>query len=336
IGQLIAAHPKLHEPVIDGLLRRGETANIVADPKRGKSWLSYGIALSVATGLDWLGFPTTAGRVLLVDNELHEPTIAHRIPKVAKAMGIEEEDYRHQLDVIALRGHLLDLQSIARMLSTIERGEYSIVILDAWYRAIPKGVSENDNPGIMQLYNLIDQTTAALDSAWLNIHHASKGNQSGKSVTDVGSGAGSQSRAADTHIVLRKHQEEGVVALDAAVRSFPPIQPVCLRWEFPLWHRDLSYDPGKLDGLLTNGEKRQSAKDQEACDPISKSLAKGDLSGNDLATAAAMGKDRCQRLVGVLMQAGKVTDYEGKKGHQACKFYHLEAATDDDDSESEF
>ena len=55
IATLIVDHPKLAEPVIDGLLRRGETGNIIADPKRGKSWLAYGLILSVATGDPWLG-----------------------------------------------------------------------------------------------------------------------------------------------------------------------------------------------------------------------------------------------------------------------------------------
>src|SRR6476659_4336268 len=47
-------YPHLHEPIIDGLLLRGETMNIIAAPKVVKSWLAYGQALSVATGEPWL------------------------------------------------------------------------------------------------------------------------------------------------------------------------------------------------------------------------------------------------------------------------------------------
>ena len=42
---------------------------------------------------------------------------------------------------------------------------------------------------------------------------ASKGDQSGKSTTDVGSGAGSQSRAADTHLIIRQHEQEDVAVM---------------------------------------------------------------------------------------------------------------------------
>ncbi|MGI6417616.1 MAG: hypothetical protein ACOX1P_18335 [Thermoguttaceae bacterium] len=63
-----------------------------------------------------------------------------------------------------------------------------------------RAISENDNAAIMSLYNVIDGYAARLNTAWVNVHHASKGDQSGKGTTDVGSGAGAQSRAADTHL----------------------------------------------------------------------------------------------------------------------------------------
>jgi len=55
IGMLIAQNPALSPPVIQGLLRIGETANIIAAPKAGKSWLANALALATATGGDWLG-----------------------------------------------------------------------------------------------------------------------------------------------------------------------------------------------------------------------------------------------------------------------------------------
>ena len=70
------------------------------------------------------------------------------------------------------------------------------------------------------------------------MHHATKGNQSDRRVTDVGAGGGAQARAADTHLVLREHEQPNMVVLDAAVRSFPPIEPMTLRWSFPLWLPD--------------------------------------------------------------------------------------------------
>ena len=96
------------------------------------------------------------------------------------------------------------------------------------------------------------------------IHHTSKGNQSLKAVTDVGAGAGSQSRASDTHVILRRHKEQGVVVMESVVRSFPSVGAVCLRWNWPLWDRDDSLDPEELDGKKE--ERQTSANDPDPSD----------------------------------------------------------------------
>lgn len=70
ITQLARDYPTLREPVIDGLLRVGETANIIAAPKVGKSWSTYGLALSISAGQPWLGrFGCPAGKVLLYNRQ---------------------------------------------------------------------------------------------------------------------------------------------------------------------------------------------------------------------------------------------------------------------------
>jgi hypothetical protein len=92
------------------------------------------------------------------------------------------------------------------------------------------------------------------------IHHSSKGSQSNKSVTDVGSGAGAQSRATDSHLILRPHEEPGTVVLEAACRSWPPIEPRCLIWEFPVWKPATELDP---TALLGASEKRRQAAEKE-------------------------------------------------------------------------
>ena len=55
-------YPTLNPPVVDGLLREGETVNVIANSKAGKSWLGYGLAWSIITGESWLGqFTDDAG-----------------------------------------------------------------------------------------------------------------------------------------------------------------------------------------------------------------------------------------------------------------------------------
>ena len=246
-GEFITHHPTLRPPVIEGLLRRGETMNVISSSKARKSWMLVDLALSVATGQPWLGrFPTVQGPVLLIDNELHPETIAHRLKLVADARGVEIDPTDRSIRPWALRGRLLNMCQIAATLTQRERGEFAFIIVDAFYRTLTPGADENANADMAFMYNTVDAIAEATGAATALVHHASKGNQSEKSVTDVGSGAGAISRAVDTHLILRRHQEDGAYVLDVAVRSWPPVAPFCIRWQHPLWELAEDLDPADL------------------------------------------------------------------------------------------
>ncbi len=247
LRELVAQYPELRKPVIHGLLREGETMNVIASPKTGKSWFVSDLAIAVATGGVWLDtFPCEQGRVLILDNELHKETSAHRLPKVVAARGLVFDELCDHIEVANLRGELKDIFGLGRYFAAMEPGKFKVIILDAFYRFMPKETDENDNGTMAQVYNVLDLYAAKLGCCFILIHHSTKGVQSGKAVTDVGAGAGAQSRAADSHLILRQHEEEGVVVLDAAVRSWPPIQPICLRWTFPVWPVAGELDPTDL------------------------------------------------------------------------------------------
>lgn len=302
MSELLAAHPALRPPLVEGLLRQGETCNVIAAPKAGKSWLSVGLAFAVATGQDWLKtFRTDRGRVLLIDNELHKETLAHRLRTVATQANLAAADVGQSVEVVPLRGQLKSIDKLDSLFGGIKPGEFRLVILDAFYRALPAGCRENENEGIKDVYNLIDHYAAHLQSAFVNIHHASKGNQSGKSVTDTGSGAGSLSRAADTHLVLRQHEEPDAVVLEAALRSFPPIEPLCLRWSYPFFEPAKDLDPAKLKestSKATVGDNAQAVLQRlDAIDPQRRGVTVQDVMG-----ALGWGRDRVNNAVAKLVE----------------------------------
>ncbi|MBT5610105.1 MAG: AAA family ATPase, partial [Lentisphaerae bacterium] len=246
----------LNPPVIHGLLREGETMNLIAPPKIGKSWMVSALAISVASGLDWLGFPVEQGPVLHIDNELHANTSTYRYNRVAEAMGVPPHLFGNQLTTVSLRGRLADLNHLGTLFAAYPPGAFKLVIIDAFYRTLPSGTDENDNGAIAGLYNLIDLYAMRLGCAFVLIHHTSKGNQSGKLITDVGAGAGSQSRAVDTHACLRQHEEENLVVLEAAPRSWPPSAPLALEWKWPLFTPVAEVDTSALMGTA----RTQAAK----------------------------------------------------------------------------
>ena len=159
------------------------------------------------------------------------------------------------------RGFLRSIYDLKSRLEEIKEHGFKLILIDAFYRAMPSGMEENDNAKMAEIYKRLDSYAAELNCAFVLIHHTSKGNQANKSVTDVGAGAGSQSRAADAHIILRRHTEENAVVMDAVVRSFPPVMPIGLRWNYPLWNYDMSLDTDALDGKLEEVLPRAEKKD---------------------------------------------------------------------------
>ncbi len=325
LGELTEKFRTLSPPVIHGFIREGETANFIANPKTGKSWTMYGLAINVVTGSDWLGlFPVSQGRVLLIDNELHPETLAHRIPAVGNALARPFEDYRDGIDTWCLRGNLRSLQQLlVEFRKSVEPRQYKLIIFDAKYRFAAEGTSENDNAAETAVYNLLDQIAAETRSALIVVHHASKGGQSDKRVTDVGAGAGAQSRAADCHMVLREHEDEGIAVLDAAVRSFPPVAPVALRWSFPIWIPDEFADAAKLKGKQTRNEERTAERDKEGIDKIIAVLITGPATASVIRQGTGISKDRCDRLLNKLTADDQIRVEMVKVKGNECREYHV-------------
>lgn len=243
--ELIASFACYHDPIIDGLLRRGETLNLIAAPKVGKSWLVNYLAYAIANGQPWLGKTCSLQNVLILDNELHEATAARRLDSVKASLiesGMElRSDYN--LHVMSLRGINADIDGMAKELILYMQNEsIGVLVLDALYRMLPDGCSENDNTMMMRIYNKIDAISKHTGAAVIVIHHTSKGDQTNKGITDIGAGAGSISRAADAMIALRPHEQEGLICMHMTARSWPPEShlPMVIRrngiaWEVCDW-----------------------------------------------------------------------------------------------------
>lgn len=299
---LLQEYPELRPEVIHGLLRQGETANFIASPKVGKSFLSMGLAWSIATGRDWLGFTVETGKVLIIDNELHGETLSHRMEVVADALQIPQAD-RDRLSGAVLRGQNLSMDEIVDRVG-VEKGEYRLIVIDALYRTLPEGASENDNAAMMRLYNLIDAFADRTGAAVAVIHHSSKGDQSGKGLTDIGSGAGSISRAADVHAAIREHEEPGFCVLEAKTRSFKSPEPVSIQFQYPLWYAvPLAPEvrrPGRVD------KDRQQAEDSRASQSILDAVGDKGISQAELIRRTGFGVGRIKRLTSLLERDGRL------------------------------
>ena len=298
IGAMIDRYLDMRPAVVHGILRRGETANIIAAAKVGKSHLAGGLAWSIATGQSWLSHDVVQGRVLIIDNELHAETLASRLHRIAAEMAIDYHAHRDMIDVVCLRGESLSIDQLGSRLD-IKAGRYSLIVLDALYRTLPTGTNENDNGAMMAIYNTLDQYASMWDCAIAIVHHACKGQQGDKALTDVGSGAGSISRAADTHIVIRQHEDPQLSVLECVTRSFPSPSPVSIQFVWPLWRLADATPNAKRNGRTR--EDRTAKDDLEADKLLLDTWAKIPqkwLSESQLVRTTGMGPTRISRAIG--------------------------------------
>jgi hypothetical protein len=247
--------PAMRPVVVEGLVRRGEVCNWIGAPKTGKSWLLHRLICGMVGGG---GFPggkqgrnslqVERGRVLLCDVELHAETLENRLWWTATQTGTTAADLEANLDLIVGRGLTLALQDIEETVAARGKGYYQAICLDAFYRFIPAGMSENENADMTQLYNAIDRIALAADAAIFVVHHTTKGVQTSKSIMDVGAGAGAIGRATDTHITFLRHRQEGCISMQAETRSFPRPEARVLSQKpaFPCLAFDEKLDPTDL------------------------------------------------------------------------------------------
>jgi hypothetical protein len=297
-------YPEMRPVVIDGLLRQGETMNVIGASKAGKSWLIHGLAVSVANGLWWLAREVTKGKVLIIDNELHPETLIDRLQKVTAEIG--NGATMKDIDVLSLRGvaERSDVVGLVQRLNELKPDRYRLICIDALYRAIPAGTSESDNAQMMQVYNQLDRIARVTGSAIVLNHHATKGDQSSKAVTDVGSGAGAISRATDTHLVIRPHEDDELCVLEAVCRSFPPPEPKSIRFWWPLW--EATGDEPKLKQARNQKDDRQQAKDAEGRELVLIAIKPTGSTANAVTNEVGFGADRARRLLAQLKREGAV------------------------------
>lgn len=228
--------------VVENLLREGEILTVSAPAKTGKSFILQGLALSIASGRDWLHpqWRCTPGKVALIDAELSQNEFNYRMKAVLTAMKLPPETAENIM-VLPLWGkRTLSPEGIfgelRKSLQAAREFTPKLVAIDPLYQFIPEGGSENDNALLGSIFRHLNTAISAIPGcAGTVIHHTTKGGQGDKAVVDVGRGASAIGGGTSTHMVLREHDEEGVFVAEARCRSWPTPEPVTLRFQFPLW-----------------------------------------------------------------------------------------------------
>lgn len=274
---LISTALTLPPEIIVGILHKCCKLVLGGGSKSFKTWTLLDLAISVATGMPWLGFPTVKGKVLYLNFELMEGFFSDRLRKVASAKGARIE--AGMLDTWHLRGYS-DLNAITMaMIEKAKTEKYSMVIIDPFYK-LAAGLDENAAGDISMVLAKIDRMAEETGAAIVYGHHFSKGNQAAKESMDRMSGSGVFARDADAIITLTAHEQEFAYAVDLTLRNTPPVEPFVLRWQAPLMLRDDGLSPEKLKKPKM-GRSKQFA-DEDVLKVLSSA---GELSASEWARA---------------------------------------------------
>ena len=190
--------PKLADPLIEGILRKGHKMLIAGPSKAGKSYLQIELAIAIAEGKKWLGRSCEKGRVMYVNLELDRASCLHRFKDVYDALGYRAENLSN-IDIWNLRGAAVPLDKLApKLIRRAQKKEYAAIIIDPIYKVITG--DENSAEQMAKFCNQFDRICKELKCATIYCHHHSKGVQGSKKAMDRASGSGVFARDPDAQL----------------------------------------------------------------------------------------------------------------------------------------
>ena len=187
--------PKLADPLIDGILRKGHKMLISGPSKSGKSFALIELCIAIAEGMKWLGHQCAKGRVMYVNLELDRASCINRFREVYDALGIAPENIG-SIMIWNLRGTAPSLDKLVpKLIRRCDKMDYAAIVIDPIYKVITG--DENSASDMAQFVNQFDKIANALGSSIIYAHHHSKGAQGSKKSMDRASGSGVFARDPD-------------------------------------------------------------------------------------------------------------------------------------------
>ena len=169
LHQQPVAMPSLIEP---GLLPAQGILFLGGEPKLGKSLLVANLALSLAAGVDRLGFPIPSPRrVLICQFELPLPQFVSRLTQMRRSLG-PAADERLFVDTRSV-GHLLNTpQGLNHFLAAAKAVAAEVIVIDPLYSTHDQ--DENDTRSMAALCQCLLRLRDVTRAALIVVHHVRK------------------------------------------------------------------------------------------------------------------------------------------------------------------
>ncbi len=258
------------ESVIFDVLDMGCKAVVIGPSKSMKTWFILQLAVSSATGREFLCWRVHPRKTLLVNLEVAPVYFHRRLQQVKSALGLNPADLA-SLDILNARGHDMALNGRAdilpALLDRIRKGGYEVVILDPFYKLAvgDENKAEDVKPVLLAFDRICTETGAAV----VYVHHDAKGIPGERAKQDRGAGSNVIQRDMDSAIYLTPHAQEGLLVVSTLLRNHPPQDDFTVAWDGCLRLSKVA------PSVRTGRPRRQISDEQTAAVFKDKPLTKG-------------------------------------------------------------
>ena len=162
---------------IGGVVEVGTMGFIASDPKTGKSWLAADLALALATGQPWLGFPVKQMHVGWVTREDAASTSSRRLRRLAHGRGIDQVKELDEWLYVNTRQQasslMLDnMDEVGMLIADLKYMKVEFLILDVLNKLHCK--DENDNAAMTEVMQRLGYIQEKVGCQICVVHHFGK------------------------------------------------------------------------------------------------------------------------------------------------------------------
>lgn len=254
---------KLSPELIKGVFRANQKMMLSGASKSGKSFMLIELALCLASGRQWLGYPCQECKVLYVNLEIAGSSFLKRVDDVSEAIGLDRGDWNLNFKILNLRGFHTTLSQMRGALIGMALDEeadtgvpFSAIILDPIYK-ISNG-EENSAKDVGLFCSQLDIIAKETGCAVIFSHHHSKGDQGHKNAQDRASGSGVFARDADTMIDMIELEINKETYLAMRNRFACGYWTRLLNEKYEGWKEDVTEEDLRTSGALASLYKAKS------------------------------------------------------------------------------
>jgi KaiC/GvpD/RAD55 family RecA-like ATPase len=239
IGDFMKKEFPPQEPIVEGIISRGELIILSGPAKTGKSFFATQLAISVAKEIPFLGhFPTTKGTVFLLQTEITNSSFQERIKIMEPSIAVESDI---NLFISHQRIHIKDYLEMDEIHYALTETRPDLLILDPFY-TLHRG-DENSSKEMVPILENLKRVSEDYNLACLLIHHQGKRNENAPTSRTGHKHRGSSSFAdvPDGSLSLEKNDEK-TLKLSFEFRNRETPDPILLTQDKETMH--FNYEGG--------------------------------------------------------------------------------------------